>query len=680
MNRAMIVLLLGLGFQEGPPNWDALDAWVRKLGSDDPVDRREARDGIGTQGPETEALARELGRPRGRTAAIVLGVRGDDRALPHLKKLALGKVTRDRVAAIEALRKFAPDGPFFRKLLQDDDLFVALAAARATWALREDPGVVQALESWSPQAEYPSAVHIRRELALAVAVAGLGDDPFEGFERFLEMGESKKGLVADVVFTVFQHDAPPGNLKVVEGLRRILRRTDLTAEVSIWARRAILASKFARPLDVAAAWEADSSRLKTDAERCFETLLVHRHFTDWLDLVKAGRLPRKLDEQVCAWLERHTATKGNGTRPGKVAAWEAWFKGVHRDGPTNLIEAAIDRGMAWLKVHAVPAEAKNLRGLNALECLALLKGGTSPADAVLKPKLDVLRSTPPTEVYDAALRLMVLADLLPYERPARGETVTELPLRDRMKKLVAILVGAQKRNGAWGYDFNLDPDREDPYWDLSNTQFALLGLRAGANIGLEVPKETWSRAEKHLLSRMKGSPVAGKGRGADVATGPAPKGWGYNAEDDRVDWNMTCGGLSALLVSRASQSGKPPSSHLGDPEVSSAIQWLNNEYPMNPAADGRRRIDLYGLWSMERACLIPGLKRLGGRDWYLDGVDRLLQTQGRDGKWTGWGFGINAGPDYDSVETCLALLFLRRAFVPVATPSAGPRVPPPPRE
>ena len=64
----------------------------------------------------------------------------------------------------------------------------------------------------------------------------------------------------------------------------------------------------------------------------------------------------------------------------------------------------------------------------------------------------------------------------------------------------------------------------------------------------------------------------------------------------------------------------------------------------------------YYLYSLERAGILSGVKRVGNKDWYLEGVLQLLERQRKDGSWTA-----------HVPANCFALLFLRRATAPVAT-------------
>ncbi|MBI3856581.1 MAG: hypothetical protein HY293_12915 [Planctomycetes bacterium] len=65
--------------------------------------------------------------------------------------------------------------------------------------------------------------------------------------------------------------------------------------------------------------------------------------------------------------------------------------------------------------------------------------------------------------------------------------------------------------------------------------------------------------------------------------------------------------------------------------------------------------DGYLLWSLERLCMIAGVEKLGLHDWYAEGATILLRSQGPDGAWS--------GPYGGAADSCLALLFLRKAYV-----------------
>jgi hypothetical protein len=59
--------------------------------------------------------------------------------------------------------------------------------------------------------------------------------------------------------------------------------------------------------------------------------------------------------------------------------------------------------------------------------------------------------------------------------------------------------------------------------------------------------------------------------------------------------------------------------------------------------------------------MVTGQRLLGPIDWYMEGAYILIRAQAVEGT---WGSGQDA-----VVSQCFALLFLKRAFIPVATVS-----------
>src|SRR5207244_923463 len=64
--------------------------------------------------------------------------------------------------------------------------------------------------------------------------------------------------------------------------------------------------------------------------------------------------------------------------------------------------------------------------------------------------------------------------------------------------------------------------------------------------------------------------------------------------------------------------------------------------------------DIYCLWSVERLCMVCDLPKVAGHDWYAWGANLLVADQNDDGSWP------NAGICGQQVDTCLAVLFLKR--------------------
>ena len=73
----------------------------------------------------------------------------------------------------------------------------------------------------------------------------------------------------------------------------------------------------------------------------------------------------------------------------------------------------------------------------------------------------------------------------------------------------------------------------------------------------------------------------------------------------------------------------------------------------------RTSINLYFLWTVECVGVLYNARTLGDKDWYRWGVELLLEAQHDNGSWHEGGY--PGGEISPTLDTCLALLFLRRA-------------------
>jgi hypothetical protein len=122
--------------------------------------------------------------------------------------------------------------------------------------------------------------------------------------------------------------------------------------------------------------------------------------------------------------------------------------------------------------------------------------------------------------------------------------------------------------------------------------------------------------------------------------------------------SMTCAGLLGLAlghgVAKKNKEALPPI--LQDSQVKMGIKvigdFLKDPNPFaSPLMLGLHNTRYYFLFSMERMAMVYDIDKIGDTEWYVWGAEHLLDWQGGDGGWGG------------EVETCFALLFLRRANV-----------------
>lgn len=290
-------------------------------------------------------------------------------------------------------------------------------------------------------------------------------------------------------------------------------------------------------------------------------------------------------------------------------------------------------------------------GTTALCIYTLLECGEKWWEEPLASSIDWLIERDPTQsiygqTYTVALMIMALSHCLKGEKAGGGTGVEDARIkkaRVKINDLVKHLVAAQQEEGGWGYA----KYKEGKYADDSNTQFALLALRSAANVGISVPGDVWKRAFAYTKSHQQAS-----------------GGWVYaEGDSEKPRDSMTSAGIGSIVIEMLSLD--PKADVGGNEQVKKGISWLEKNYPIDPVEPirGSRRYHLrrddyscgwapyYNLYSLERAMMLTGTKKLAGRDWYEDGAIYLLYQQLGNGGWK------------DVIDTCFALLFLKKSYV-----------------
>lgn len=186
--------------------------------------------------------------------------------------------------------------------------------------------------------------------------------------------------------------------------------------------------------------------------------------------------------------------------------------------------------------------------------------------------------------------------------------------------------------------------------DNSNTQFAAMALWVARRHG--VPME---RTMALIDSRFR------------VSQHPNG-GWGYMFRGPGDSPSMTCVGLLGLAVGHGTANDLrtaagnqlvAPAGLQQDPAIGKGLQALGQhiEHPGGKPRPGATMPSLYFVWSVERVAVLYQLKTIGKKDWYGWGVELLLPRQQGDGSW----FTHSYHGSSPIIDTCLALLFLKRA-------------------
>ena len=370
-----------------------------------------------------------------------------------------------------------------------------------------------------------------------------------------------------------------------------------------------------------------------------------------------------------------------------------------RDGTANTyafereVDRAVDRGTAFLlkrqrKNGGFGAYGKHAVGPTALAVLAVLGAGVNKYSTPVEKAMDFILAHPPDRytleayTYDIALSMMALdawsapmyerfeLERLPPDKRERFKFERELSDREKrfMNQCLHFLVTTQLETGYWTYG----PSRSGSRGDLSNTQFAVLGLKAADRCGCVVPKETWTRLVDALLeAQARDGPRVSlpEFQGFERKTGkprfyvvPArARSWGYGAGTSGMGGSRCAMGISSLLIAQEcltlhhKRTADRYRSH-----VRRAVRdglahlWSCFSVTENPHLGARHLY--YYLYSLERVGVLFGKPYIGDRDWYREGSVFLLERQEASGAW-----------NRDMKDTAFALLFLKRSTPPPVT-------------
>jgi len=285
--------------------------------------------------------------------------------------------------------------------------------------------------------------------------------------------------------------------------------------------------------------------------------------------------------------------------------------------------------------HSPPIDPTIVRGAAALATYALLQCNDTiddpdlnPTSAFMQRVLHQLTTQPldvTRETYGRSLRANALALIdRPVDRPI-------------LENDVAWLLRAA-RGGAYKY---VMPPASTPQltdWDNSNSQYGLLGVWAGTEVGIKAPDFYWHDIQKHWTTCQN------------------PDGsFGYNATSPAGTLSMTAAGVASLCIAH---DFLPQSAPIGidsrSPSLLKALAWLGEGDHCLAIPPNQNNFASYALYGVARAGLASGYKYFGTHDWYRELGEAILKGQQPDGS-----FG-------DQIDTAFALLFLARGRHPVA--------------
>lgn len=391
----------------------------------------------------------------------------------------------------------------------------------------------------------------------------------------------------------------------------------------------------------------------------------------WLngDVVAEFPLPRGLlvsDHQLVLRLKRGAnhllakVTNLGGAWSFRMSAW--------RKIDQKLVDQAIDRGLKYLRETQLLDGSWGVQehwgaGAPAFALYTLLKCGVPADDPVARMARAAVDARAIEHTYTAACVILALTSM---------HDERELPA---IREALANLRSWQTGEGLLGYPVYADGSR--PPVDLSNTLYAALAYRAAEQAGIDVPDKDWidiaQGALRCLCREVPAGPATGK-------SAPKMAGFSYRTSTNEATGSMTTAGLSVLALAQEGLQGKLPGplALRVKSAVTLGMTWLENrvQWVQNPGQNAHHYFWVYGV---ERAGTLLGFDTLAGVDWYWSGAAYLIGKQKENGSWSDY------GETEEPIDTLLALLFLRRATVPVVgetlvgrasprkAPSTGPQ-------
>ena len=235
-------------------------------------------------------------------------------------------------------------------------------------------------------------------------------------------------------------------------------------------------------------------------------------------------------------------------------------------------------------------------GGTLLNMLALNYAGMKASDPIMKKSLEYVLDNPPgDDVYSSGLYLMVLQQL-----DARR-------YKTQIVEKAKWLIRTQASNGTWNY-------KGTGAGDNSVTQFALLGLKAARDAGMEISAEVFIRSRDHFLK-----------------TQNADGGWGYKAGNGSTP-AMTTAGLSSLVIcgedlTVALEITQGPGSigrYKSNAPIKKGMNVLGTLLQRAPATLFSSGYTAYGL---ERVGIFFDRRFINGVDWYKTGAASMIQSR-----------------------------------------------------
>ncbi len=400
-------------------------------------------------------------------------------------------------------------------------------------------------------------------------------------------------------------------------------------------------------------------------------------------------------------------------------------QGVDASFPKQVAQA-IDKGVEWLKKRQVQkgvdkgswgtgtnplygggtGESKEKIGYCALALFALLSCDVDPEDPVIvegftyidkyldpawkTDNVNVDTTKEQVSTYEAAVVIMAIEaygngviDKALRAAKKDPKTVKPRPAIQLPKDKKSIVAAAtkwlllnQSKDGGWRYGEPMHSSPSGIQQDTSATQFVLLGLVSATRLGEKVDPKVWEKAANWNLKcqEQDGPPLkvilpgGEDGKTVLMKEGDKSRGFPYTpgsteAQDAKAQGGMTACGICSLILCRAQLAKAAPKKELNDKMtrgIFDGLAWLQTNWSVSSNPGGHRS-HYYYLYGLERVGVLGTIDKIGEHNWYIEGATLLIGAQKPEGLWDS----KTEIEPCDVLDTCFALLFLKKATIPV---------------
>jgi hypothetical protein len=295
-------------------------------------------------------------------------------------------------------------------------------------------------------------------------------------------------------------------------------------------------------------------------------------------------------------------------------------------------------------------------GQTALVTLALLNSGVDPKEPRMAKALEYLRNIYSREDGNKRRKTYVVAlqNLVYLEVREKGD----LPrIKENADWLVETAIRSGGRLEGWSYPGNMIGDN-------SNTQYALLGLYAAKQAGVEIEEKVWKSIQEYYLRTQ-------------VLHAPASGAWTYYTQSSTPEspsFSMTVAGVCGLIIANMgldeSEQKLDPNTgvaancgiYSSNTAIAKGMNYIGTSFTFNSD-----RATFYNIYGLERLGRLSGQRFIDKYDWYREGCEKLTEMQVKDGADRGaiYNRGGNSIDTNQVLSTSFALLFLSKGRTPV---------------